>query len=740
MKRALRCWLISMIMILSFFCVNVYAEEDGAVSDDYEAAVTEQMETREEDPDAADPAAETVVPDTAAPAMEDDSKEAAPEAASQEADSKSAHEHVYEAKVTKQPTCEEKGETAYTCSCGDSYTEEIAATGHKWGEVSYTWAKDCSTVTAKRVCANDDSHVQEETVSVTAKITKAATCTEAGIKTWTTATFSNAAFEVQQKTAAIAAKGHTYKNTVTAPTCEEKGFTTHTCTECGNSYTDSFVDAKGHSWGDWVVVKKATNEKEGSKKRTCKNDNTHVETQVIPAKYPLLGSARRDENGTYSGGKPGDQTGHEIETERWYLHEKGWVVIRAKNEKAREMVATAMEAICASEYIGYNQSDRYSIFDKGKALKYDYDMLTTACNADCSTAVGACVRYAGIEVTPFETDTARIILGETGKFNILTDTKYTNSPYYLLRGDILVTKVKGHTMVVLENGAKAAAAANSGLAITQQPESQARKVGEKVNLSVTAAGSGLEYRWYRRTSSKGAWTLLTDSKGKSTYSFTMASRHNGYQYCCVIIDAAGKRVSSDIAKVTLGSGKVTSAALKITSQPESLTVKKGSKATFSVAASGAVSYQWYFKSSSRASWKKVTAAGGNTASYSPKTDARHNGYRYRCKVTGASDSVYSDTVKLTVVTARPKIKTQPKNKTVTAGNTVTFKIKVSGRALTYQWYYRNGASDSWKMVEAGTEASYKFTTAKKQNGYQFRCVVRNLMGSRTSKAVKLTVK
>ena len=56
MKRALRCWLISMIMILSFFCVNVYAEEDGAVSDDYEAAVTEQMETREEDPDAADPA------------------------------------------------------------------------------------------------------------------------------------------------------------------------------------------------------------------------------------------------------------------------------------------------------------------------------------------------------------------------------------------------------------------------------------------------------------------------------------------------------------------------------------------------------------------------------------------------------------------------------------------------------------------------------------------------------------
>ena len=40
---------------------------------------------------------------------------------------------------------------------------------------------------------------------------------------------------------------HIYIDTVTAPTCTEKGYTTHTCA-CGESYTDTYVDALGHSF------------------------------------------------------------------------------------------------------------------------------------------------------------------------------------------------------------------------------------------------------------------------------------------------------------------------------------------------------------------------------------------------------------------------------------------------------------------------------------------------------------
>lgn len=41
---------------------------------------------------------------------------------------------------------------------------------------------------------------------------------------------------------------HAYESTVTTPTCTEQGFTTHTCTICGNSYADSYVDAPGHDY------------------------------------------------------------------------------------------------------------------------------------------------------------------------------------------------------------------------------------------------------------------------------------------------------------------------------------------------------------------------------------------------------------------------------------------------------------------------------------------------------------
>ena len=43
-----------------------------------------------------------------------------------------------------------------------------------------------------------------------------------------------------------------------------------------------------------------------------------------------VGSARSNENGGVNGGKAGDQTGREVSTQLWYLHSKGWIVIRAK--------------------------------------------------------------------------------------------------------------------------------------------------------------------------------------------------------------------------------------------------------------------------------------------------------------------------------------------------------------------------------------------------------------------------
>ena len=43
-------------------------------------------------------------------------------------------------------------------------------------------------------------------------------------------------------------QNHDYESVVTGPTCTENGYTTHTCSCCGHSYTDSVVDALGHDW------------------------------------------------------------------------------------------------------------------------------------------------------------------------------------------------------------------------------------------------------------------------------------------------------------------------------------------------------------------------------------------------------------------------------------------------------------------------------------------------------------
>jgi hypothetical protein len=42
-------------------------------------------------------------------------------------------------------------------------------------------------------------------------------------------------------------RGHEYEDEVTAPTCVEEGFTTHTCKHCGDAYVDTIVSALGHT-------------------------------------------------------------------------------------------------------------------------------------------------------------------------------------------------------------------------------------------------------------------------------------------------------------------------------------------------------------------------------------------------------------------------------------------------------------------------------------------------------------
>ncbi|MCD8088735.1 MAG: hypothetical protein LUE22_09205, partial [Oscillospiraceae bacterium] len=133
----------------------------------------------------------------------------------------SAPGHSYEAVVTD-PTCTEDGYTTYTCSvCGDSYTaDETESTGHTEAEA----------VTENEV---------------------AATCTEDG--SYDTVVYCTVCDEeLSRETVTVSATGHTYVAVVTDPTCTEGGYTTYTCSTCGDSYTGDETEATGHTEGEAV--------------------------------------------------------------------------------------------------------------------------------------------------------------------------------------------------------------------------------------------------------------------------------------------------------------------------------------------------------------------------------------------------------------------------------------------------------------------------------------------------------
>ena len=175
------------------------------------------------------------------------------------------------------------------------------------------------------------------------------------------------------------------------------------------------------------------------------------------AKTVYIGSARIDENGSAHGGKAGDQNkGREVSTQAWYKHSKGWRVFRLKDPAKAEIAAKIMEWACGSDLIGYDQYQRNTLYNELKKAGFDAEpVLTKAVETDCSALVRVCLAFAGVDVpADFYTGGMAKQMLDTGEIIELTGSKYTDQPDYLGRGDILVTKTKGHTVVVISNGEK----------------------------------------------------------------------------------------------------------------------------------------------------------------------------------------------------------------------------------------------------------------------------------------------
>ena len=165
-----------------------------------------------------------------------------------------------------------------------------------------------------------------------------------------------------------------------------------------------------------------------------------------------VGSARIDENGKARGGKAGSQNGKELATQAWYKHAKGWVVLRPIDPEQAERIALAMERAIANPHIGYDQGQRLTLYNYAKLVGFDTGRVTTNVETDCSALVRVCLAFAGIDTPSFTTANEAKVLLATGRFRQLTGAEYTDRSDRLRRGDVLVTRTQGHTVVVLSDG------------------------------------------------------------------------------------------------------------------------------------------------------------------------------------------------------------------------------------------------------------------------------------------------
>ena len=228
--------------------------------------------------------------------------------------------------VKKAPTCLNAGTGTYTATFSAAYgfpaqTKDVLlpAIGHTWGTATYAWTQTETgyTCTAKRVCKNDPAHVESETVTGDYSVITEPTCLAAGLGRYQVSFKADWAKDAS-KDVSIPALGHDWgrwtsngdgththvckrdKNhteTVSCSggtaTCTEKA----TCADCGGKYGEKDSDnhtgkkewtttkttheqkwsccgevvvaKESHTFGKWVITKKATSRKDGEKTRTC---------------------------------------------------------------------------------------------------------------------------------------------------------------------------------------------------------------------------------------------------------------------------------------------------------------------------------------------------------------------------------------------------------------------------------------------------------------------------------------
>ena len=586
----------------------------------------------------------------------------------------------------KAPTCTEAGHTAGTCCsrCGKimSGMAEIAALGHSFGEWTVTTAPTCTEKGVEtRYCSRCDATETREVDALGHALVhhdgKAATCTEAGWEAYDTC--SRCDYTTYKE---IPATGHHHDAVVTAPTCTEKGYTTHTCA-CGDSHVDSYTDALGHSY------------KNGKCVRCNAADPTYIAAPTLKI--------------TTSAGKPKiSWNAVDGATKYWIYRSTDGKTFEYYDSTTKTSYTNKSTSIGTTYYYKVkaakvvNGKNVNSVYSNVKSVKCVpaapvLKITTSAGKPKISwNAVDGATKYWIYRSTD----------GKTFEYyDSTTKTSYTNKSTSI--GTTYYYKVKAAKVVNGKNVNSVYSNVKSVKCVPAAPVLKITTSAGKPKISWNAVDGATKYWIYRSTD--GKTFEYYDSTTKTSYTNKSTSIGTTYYYKVKAVTTVdGTNYTSDL-----------SGAKSILCKPAAPTVSiyrtNGKPQLKWSAVTGATKY-WiyrstdgktfkYYDSTTKTSYTNSGAASGKKYYYRVKAVAVVNG----TNVTSANSNIKS----LMTTLAKPTV-------SITTSNG---KPRITWKAVTgadKYYLYRSTDGKNFSYYDSTTKLSYTNAAAKKNTKYYYK--------------------
>ncbi|MBR5302444.1 MAG: hypothetical protein IKU38_06395 [Clostridia bacterium] len=533
---------------------------------------------------------------------------------------------------------------------------------------------------------------------------------------------------------------HTFEkdSVVSAPTCEVTGLEKHVCSVCGHIiYKETAKVDHNFAVKSWIVKPDHNYDRAGEALMYCTTCvlEPNEKIEVIPlsavakiTSHPKDAAVSEGSTATFAV----KATGSEL-TYQWYYSTDGgstWkkstctkasyyqkstpevdgrqfycVVTDKYGITATSDVATLSLPVAKitkqpkDTEVGYGEKAVVSIAATGDGLKYKWEFSMDG--------------------------------GATWSLSSCTATSYSQTMTVPMDGRMLRCTVTDRYSNSVVSDEVTLSIDRTELKITAQPKSVAVRSGEKATVSVMAVGDGLKYQWFYSADDGNTWQQ--SSCTSRSYSQTMSAAYDGRMLRCVVDDVYDDEQPETSNEVKLS---VLRTELKFTTQPKSVTAAYGTKATFTVAATGdGVKYQWWYQDKDSSTWKMSSCT---SKSYSQTLNATVDGRKLKCVVTDAyGDEMPSNEATMTVQRKELKITAQPKSVTAYEGEKVSVSVTATGDGLKYQWSFSKDDGVSWANSSC-TSKTYSQTMSAAVDGRMLKCTVTDAYGDEvTSSAATL---